>query len=192
MIRELRSEKREKFFSSALKLFVAQGVQKTSTAEIAKEAGTAAGTLFLYFPTKKELIHELTLKIGKEQSDTIKTLLEPSLSVRETFFTIWNGSVRWFMENMDAYQFFQQIRDSGMLEQDVIEESNKFFDYYYDAIQKGFKEGCIKPYPVEMIGGILYQNIVAIMNLIRTQSDPAKQEKFIEQGFDIFWDGIKQ
>ena len=55
MVRELSSEKRNNFMSSALKLFVANGVQHTSTAEIAKEAGTAAGTLFLYFPTKQDL-----------------------------------------------------------------------------------------------------------------------------------------
>jgi hypothetical protein len=29
------------------------------------------------------------------------------------------------------------------------------------------------------------------MNLIRTQTDPAKQEEITQQGFEIFWDGIK-
>jgi len=42
-----------------------------------------------------------------------------------------------------------------------------------------------------LIGGILYQQIVAIMNIIRMQPDPAKQEETIQQGFDIFWNGIK-
>jgi AcrR family transcriptional regulator len=191
MVRELSPEKNAKFLSSALRLFVANGVQNTSTAEIAQEAGTAAGTLFLYFSTKQDLIDELVLKIGKEQSDYIKTLLDPSLSVRESFFTIWAGSVHWFLENMDAYQYIQQVRDSGIISEDVIHESEKFFDYYYEAIQKGLKQGRIKPYPFELIGGILYQDIVAVMNLIRLQPDSAKQEIAIKLGFDIFWSGIK-
>jgi AcrR family transcriptional regulator len=191
MVRELSQEKRTKFLSSALKLFVTNGVQNTSTAEIAKGAETAAGTLFLYFPTKQDLVNDLVLQIGKEQSDTITSLLDPSFSARETFFTIWNGTVRWFLDHMDAYRYIQQVRDSGMVSEAVVQESGKFFGYYYDAILKGRQEGSIKPYPIELIGDFLYHDIVAVMNLIRTQPDPAKQEEITQQGFDIYWDGIK-
>ena len=191
MVRTLSPERRANLLNSALKLFVANGVKNTSTAEIAKRAGTASGTLFLYFPTKQELLNELVLKIGKEQSDFIKTLLEPSLSARDTFFMIWYGSVHWFLENMDAYQYIQQVRDSGMISESAIQESGKLLSYYYEAIQKGLKDNSIKPYPLDLIGGFLYQDIIAVMNLLRMQSDPAAQEEVIKVGFDIFWDGIK-
>lgn len=191
MARKLSPEKRIQFLSSALKLFVSNGVMNTSTSAIAKEAGTAAGTLFLYFPTKGDLIHELVLKIGKEQSETIKSLLATSLSVRDTFFTIWEGSIRWFLDNMEAFQYLRQVRDSGLIAAEVVAESEQFFDYYFQAIQKGLAENAIQSYPLELIGSLLYQNIVAVMNLIGAQPDPAKQEQYIRSGFNIFWDGIK-
>jgi AcrR family transcriptional regulator len=191
MVRSTSPEKRAKIMSSALRLFVTNGVQNTSTAQIAKEADIATGTLFLYFPTKQDLVHGLILKIAREQSDYLNTLLEPSLSARETFYTIWNGSIRWFLENMEAYQYVQQVRDSAMIADAVVQESNQYFSYYYQAIQKGFNEGSLKPYPLELIGGVLYQQIIAVMNLISLQPDPARQEEIIQQGFDIFWDGIK-
>lgn len=191
MIRKLAMDKRESFLDAALRLFVANGVQSTSTAAIAKEAGTASGTLFLYFPTKQDLIDELLLKIAREQADHTTALLKPSLSVRETFFTIWSSSIRWFLENMEAYQYVQQVRDTALVKQAVVQESNKFFEYYYQAIQKGLGEGAIKPYPAEVIGGFLYQDIVATMNILRTQATAEKREKTIQMGFDIFWDGIR-
>lgn len=191
MARKLRPEKRTQFLNSALKLFVANGIKNTSTSAIAKDAGTATGTIFLYFPTKQDLIHELVLKIGKKQSNYIKSSLTPSLSVRETFLTIWNGSVRWFLENPEAYQYIRQVRDSGLIAEEVIQESERFFDYYYDAIQRGLAEERIRPYPIELIGGMLYQNIVAVMNLIAAGSDPKAQNDYIQLGFNIFWDGIK-
>jgi AcrR family transcriptional regulator len=190
MVRELSTEKREKFLSAALKLFVAKGVQNTATAEIAKAAGTAAGTLFLYFPTKQELIHELVLRITKEESDYINSLLNPALSVRDTFFTIWSGSVRWLLDNPEAYQYSQQIRNSSLISDAVALETAKYFHFYYETIQRGLEEGCIKPYPIDLIGGFLYQDIVAVMNHLRLQADPAKQEESIRQGFELFWDGI--
>lgn len=169
---------------------MAKGVQNTSTAEIAKEAGTAAGTLFLYFPTKQHLINELVIEISREESEHINPLLDPSMSVRDTFFTIWDGSIHWLLENMDAYQYSQQIRDSGLVSEEAALKSGLYFRFYYDAIQKGLDEGSIKPFPVDLIGGFLYQGIVAVMNHIRMQPDPGQQEESIQQGFELFWDGI--
>jgi AcrR family transcriptional regulator len=191
MIRKLAPDKRESFLNAALQLFVANGVQNTSTAAIAKKAGTAAGTLFLYFPTKQDLINELVLKIAREQSDYMKTLLNPSLSVRDTFFTIWSGSIRWLLENIDIYEFSQQIRDSGFVKEAIVQETGKYFSYYYETIQRGLEEGLLKPYPVDLLGGFLYQDIAATMNLLRAQSNARKQEEIIQMGFDIFWDGIR-
>ena len=114
MVRELSSEKRERFLWAALKLFAANGVQNTSTAEIARAAGTASGTLFLYFPTKQALIDELAILISREESAHINRMLEPSMTARDAFYTIWTGSVRWLLENGDAYQFSQQIWDFGI------------------------------------------------------------------------------
>ncbi|MBN2388031.1 MAG: TetR/AcrR family transcriptional regulator [Anaerolineales bacterium] len=191
MVRNPSPEKRAAFLDTALRLFVARGVQNTSTAAIAQEAGTAAGTLFLYFATKQDLVDALVLKIGREQADYIETLLDPSHSAREAFFAIWEGSLRWFLKNMDAYHLIQQVRDSGLVSAAAVQESNQYFMYYYEAIQKGLAEGRIKAYPVEMIGGFLYQEIIAVMKLLAAQADLTRQDEIIRQGFDIFWDGIK-
>jgi AcrR family transcriptional regulator len=192
MARKLSPEKRVQFLNSALKLFVNNGVQNTSTNAIAKDAGTAAGTLFLYFPTKQDLIHELILDIVKEQSEYIRTLLNPSLSARDTFYAIWEGLIRWFIKHANAYRYVQQVRDSGMISDEVVQETNRHFGYFHEAIQKGFEQEKIKPYPVELIGEFLYRDFVAVMNLCNLQSDPAKQEEYIHNGFEMFWDGIKR
>lgn len=191
MIRKLSPEKRERFLNAALKLFVADGVQNTSTAAIAKEAGTAAGTLFLYFPTKQDLIDELVLNMVREQSGIIQSKLEQTFSARENFATIWEGTICWFIENIAIYKYVQQVRDSGVVSDTVIQETNESFAYYYDAINKGLAENSIMPYPIELIGEMLYREIIAVMNLVSNQPDSEKQEEYIRLGFDIFWNGIK-
>ncbi len=185
------AQKRDQLLAAALKLFVGQGVQNTSTAQIAKEAGMASGTLFLYFPTRQHLLDALVHQIARAQTENITALLAPDLTARESFFVIWSSSLRWFIANLPAYQFIQQVRDTGMISATVIQETDKTFAFYYAAIQKGLAEGSIRPYPPELIGGFLYQDIVAVMNLIRMQPDPARYDDWINQGFDIFWNGIK-
>ncbi|MBN1372761.1 MAG: TetR/AcrR family transcriptional regulator [Anaerolineaceae bacterium] len=190
MVRTLNPERREKFLNAALALFVEKGVQNTTTAEIAQAAGAAAGTLFLYFPTKQDLIDELALQISRAQTERINSLLDPELSARESFYAIWRGSVGWFVENPLAYRYILQVRDSGMISTEVVKETGLLFNFYYAAIQKGLQEKVIHPYPVDLIGGFLYQNIVAITNYIQMQPDPVRRQEALEMGFDIFWNGI--
>jgi AcrR family transcriptional regulator len=190
MGRRLTDEKKAKFLACALTLFAANGVQNTSTAAIAREAGTAAGTLFLYFPTKQHLVHQLILQVSRDQSDSIRSLLEPSLSAHEMFWRIWDGSLRWFLTNRDAFHFVMHVRHSGLIDPEVIQESQGHFDYYFHAIQKGLQEGAIKPFPFELIGEMLYQEIVGVMSLIETQPDPGRREQYVRDGFDIFWNGV--
>jgi AcrR family transcriptional regulator len=191
MARKLDPDKKERFLNTALELFVANGVQNTSTAAIARETGTAAGTLFLYFPTKQDLIEELVLEISREQANNINTKLATTNSAQEMFFAIWEGVIYWFRDHLEAYQYIQQVRDTGILSARVIKETTQLFDFYYLAIQKGISEQVIKPYPVELIGEMLYRDIVAVMNLIKMQPDPETQEAYIRSGFEIFWNGIK-
>jgi AcrR family transcriptional regulator len=192
MARTRSPDKREAFLQAALALFAADGVSQTSTAAIAAKAGTASGTLFIYFPTKQDLIDELVLRISREQSEYIKGLLHPSLSARDAFFTIWEGSIRWFRDNPEAYQYVQQVRDSGLIGEEAVQASQTFLNYYFVAMEKGWDEGSIKPYPPELVGGVLYQNVVAVMNLLRSQPEADKAEMYIQAGFAIFWDGIKE
>jgi AcrR family transcriptional regulator len=192
MARKLSPERKEKFMEAALKLFAEKGVQNASTAAIAKEAGSAAGTLFLYFPTKQDLVDELVLQISSENAASVKSNLSPDRSAHDTFWTIWQSYIRWFLEHEEAYRYIRQVMDSGLpVAEEVSQETAKNLDYFFAAIQKGLAGGAIKPYPAELIGGILYQDIVAVMNLIREQPDSAKQEEIIENGFDIFWNGIR-
>jgi AcrR family transcriptional regulator len=191
MVRELSGDKRERLLQAALRLFAANGIQNTSTAEIAAEAKVASGTLFLYFPTKQHLVNELVILVSKQEAEHINSLLNPSMSVRDTFVTIWDGSIRWLLEHPEVFQYSQQVRHSGLVSEAATQESGKYFSFYYETIQRGLQEGSIKPYPIDLIGGFLYQDIVAVMNHIRMQPDQNEITETIQKGFDLFWDGIK-
>ena len=60
-----------------------------------------------------------------------------------------------------------------------VEETAQLFDFYFIAIQKGLAEQVIKPYPVELIGEMLYRDMVAVMNggtiKLRLRRKPASQ-----------------
>ncbi len=51
---------REKIISTAAFLITKQGAENTSLSDIARESGISKGTLYYYYPTKSELIFEIT------------------------------------------------------------------------------------------------------------------------------------
>ena len=59
MARKIDPEKRSAILQAARKLFKEQGFDNTTIAEIAKEAGIANGTVYLYFKSKIEIARAL-------------------------------------------------------------------------------------------------------------------------------------
>lgn len=51
---------REKILQTASKLMIEYGVAQTSLADIAREVGISKGTLFYYYPSKAELIFDIS------------------------------------------------------------------------------------------------------------------------------------
>ena len=60
---ENKQQKSDAHYRSAYDLFIEQGIEKTSISDIAKYAGVAKGTFYLYFTDKYELRDRLIAKI---------------------------------------------------------------------------------------------------------------------------------
>jgi hypothetical protein len=56
-----------------------------------------------------------------------KEQLNPNLSVRDTFFVIWYGTILWFINNIDAFLYIQQVRDSSLIAEDVVQKSERVY-----------------------------------------------------------------
>lgn len=120
---------------------------------------------------KQELLDALVRWIGVEQSASVRARLIPALSAGE-FGAIWPGGVEWFLTHPDAYQFLQQVRDTGLISDAAVQEAAQSLSSYFEAIQKGLRAGAIKPYPADLIGRLPYQDMVAVLNHIRVHGDP--------------------
>src|SRR3984885_7289904 len=63
-----RSDKRDRILRAAVKVFAKNGFYATRVSEVAKAAGVADGTIYLYFKSKDELLRSLF-------EDRVETLL---------------------------------------------------------------------------------------------------------------------
>ena len=79
------NEKKQSILDASLKLFVENGFHGTSTAEIAKTAGVATGTLFHYFKTKEELINSLYLHTKESMLNEISGKYDDKIIIQRKY-----------------------------------------------------------------------------------------------------------
>jgi AcrR family transcriptional regulator len=72
-----KSERRDAILAAARKVFAQRGYDGTTVADIAREAGVAAGTVYLYYSSKTDLFAALNLRLYKVINEAIASAEAP-------------------------------------------------------------------------------------------------------------------
>jgi AcrR family transcriptional regulator len=104
-------DKRSALLQAALELFAENGFNGSPTSLIAKRAGVANGTLFLYFKNKEELIRELFREV-RAQIDGVILDSPAEMPVRERFLQSFDRLLRFFLANPQEFKFVEQYHFS--------------------------------------------------------------------------------
>ena len=78
-----RTEKRERILSAAERVFARRGFFAARVSEIAKDAGVADGTIYLYFKSKDDLLISLFERRMQQVNDTLRAAVAGIKSPRE-------------------------------------------------------------------------------------------------------------
>ncbi|MDQ0391275.1 TetR/AcrR family transcriptional regulator [Labrys monachus] len=94
MARPKSENKRDAIVAAAIEVIAAQGLS-APTATIANEAGIANGSLFIYFPTKTDLLNAVYVALKVEMSAAALDGLNVEQDVRQQLFLTWSNWLRW-------------------------------------------------------------------------------------------------
>ena len=105
-VRETR-DKRQAILGAARDLFAERGYDETTIAEIARAAGVAVGTVYLYFSNKHEIQIDVCLALKTEIAGVIRSPAILTLPLRQVPRAIIEASFRSSRENMRFMTFYQ-------------------------------------------------------------------------------------
>lgn len=149
MGKEMNS-KETAILEAAIKVINKKGFNAATTKEIAREAGVAEGTIFNYFPTKKDILHQLILKaVGQISPQIAMDSLDSTLGKIKTMDgetalrNFFKDRVKLCVENMNLLkigliesQYDPDLRD--ILGKDMFSPSQTMIEQYFnDAIASG-------------------------------------------------------
>lgn len=190
MARETDTEKRDQILNATLKLITENGFDATPMSAIASEAGIAAGTIYLYFRNKEELINILYITMKGRMMSSITEGYEKSLPVSKSFEAIWKNYVRHIMSKPVEFRFCELFSNSPHVNRLAKEEGVKLLQPVKDLYERGRKEKVIKNLPDEIITAQLFSPVNSLVK--QHFSNQFKlTEKNIDTVFRLCWEGIK-
>ncbi|AXI07802.1 TetR family transcriptional regulator [Oceanobacillus zhaokaii] len=141
-----REQKKKDILRAALALFIENGVQKVSIAEIAKEAKVSQVTIYNYFDSKENLIN-LVFKLYVDQIwDEMKVLLSSDLPYEEKIKQMISFEKNMANQSMNNV-FFQDLLEDYATGQSYVEEVylKEGLPLLIDFVNDGKNQGYIDP-----------------------------------------------
>jgi TetR/AcrR family fatty acid metabolism transcriptional regulator len=141
-----KNNKKELIIDAAIKVFAQKGFYTANVADVAKEAGVADGTIYLYFKNKDDLLISLFETKMEEILKRFSSLLEDCLNARDKLYNFIHLYFQLIAEDQNLAEVFQvELRQSSKFLKDY--HNQKFIDFLNllgNIIHDGQKDGLFK------------------------------------------------
>lgn len=147
-----KEEIREAILQAAMKLFIENGVQKTTIRKIAELIEYTPGAIYSYFKNKDEIYIELHRRgFEKLFSYMLQVFEVPDL--RERFIRLGEVYIRFALENPELYtlMFIADCVKEVILESDQWDEGNKTYTVLQNMVRDCMNAGVLPEGDVDTV-----------------------------------------
>jgi len=141
-----KNNKKELIINAAIKVFAQKGFYTANVADVAKEAGVADGTIYLYFKNKDDLLISLFETKMEEILKRFSSLVYDKQTAKEKLHQFIHLYFQLIEEDQNLAEVFQvELRQSSKFLKDY--HNQKFIDFLNligNIIHQGQKEGRFK------------------------------------------------
>lgn len=176
---------------AALKLVLKTGFSSLKMADVAKEAGLATGTLYVYYVSKESLINALYVETKKE---IVSVLLNPENqgeSVYKTFKNMWNAYFEFCMRHLDKMIFAEQFLFSGLISPENIKLTEEFLAPLDDFLLQAMALGLIREMDVQILKAHMSGSLHEIVKYL-SKSENINPIMDKELFFELTWNSIRK
>ncbi|OJJ19474.1 hypothetical protein BKI52_21950 [marine bacterium AO1-C] len=191
MARPRDTNKIDLIYKAALNLVVKIGYVELKMSDVAKEAGIATGTLYIYFSNKEDLINKLYLHLKKQNTREIVGKYQPEDAFFINFKRVWYKYLE--ISSRDPHQmiFLEQYFRSPYLREDTKKQTEELLTPIAELIVAGQQQGLVKEVPADILLSYL---IGAVNEIVKVHFDKNQKmsQATIDACFEMSWHSIKR
>lgn len=176
--------KRQAIIEAARELFAKQGYENTTIAQIARAAGVAVGTVYLYFQNKRQVLLHVSLTLDETIASTIWSPELLTIPLRQVPRLLIEKSFRSCHENsrvMKLYHLDVQTTEEAAIFHAQSERITEALDAYFRHI---VAQGQVKPFDTLMYAKLLNTLVEATLKqcfvIENGQNEDLYRERLIE------------
>lgn len=144
-----RIEKNHKYhqiLEAAVKVFARQGFHQSTVAQIAKEAGVADGTIYLYFKNKDDILVQFFSFRAKQVFESFREEVDRAQTSAGKLRNLVRRHLAEFQRDRDGAVVYQveTHQNSRMAEAQIREMSQMYRHLIAEIIEQGQQEGTIR------------------------------------------------
>ncbi len=185
----VRSNKREIIFNTALDLIAVHGLHNTPMSLVSSASGVSTGAIYHHFESKEVLINELYLHIKEEIHRAVFTGFDDT-DYREGFNTIWSNYFHFLIQHPNVLSFAEQCSTAPIIKNSTRQEAAQFISPLIGFIQKGISEKILMPHDINFILAIINSNVVAMAKL-HISHHLTITEEIEAQAIEASWKSLK-
>ena len=191
MARPRDTNKIDLIYKAALNLVVKIGYVELKMSDVAKGAGIATGTLYIYFSNKEDLINKLYLHLKQQKTKEIMQDYNPDDPFFTSFKRIWHQYLAASSKEPQQMMFLEQYARSPYLRAETRQQTERLLAPVTDLLVVGQQQGMVKDVPVEVLMGYLIGAVHEIVKIHFDKNEPISQAT-IDACFEMSWHCVRK
>jgi len=188
---KLKDDDKLRAIASATFTLVEQtGLSGLTMAAIAREAGLATGTLYVYFKSKEELMVALYEQAKTETAATLMQGDDPKAPFRSRFQRMWTNWLDHRLTHYAQVVFLEQYYNSPWFSEESRNLSARLFKDWVDLIEAAKAHQILKNVPTPLLINSFAGSVRETANLLRSGT-LTRTNTHLAMAFGLCWDGIK-
>lgn len=195
---------RDKILETAEKLFLEKGFSQTTISDISDVSEYSRRTIYTYYLSKEDILHNIIAKALERLRDDIKETLDVNLDFfiqyKDICRAIYNYQINCpiAFENIERYKA-QKINPDNISDaaRRIFLLGNEINELLFSYVQKGISNGIVYNdiSPMQTVY-ILYSNITSVIKLVQNKENfilkslSVTKEEFLDYSFKQIINGI--
>ena len=142
-----KNSKYQQILQAAIKIFARQGYYKSTVSQVAREAGVADGTIYLYFKNKDDILDHFFSHKTREVFSCFQQEVQRVDNASDKLKNLIRRHLLEFENDRDmavVYQVETRMR-RRLSDRKIKEMSDMYFDLVSSIVRQGQQEGVIRP-----------------------------------------------
>ncbi len=140
------NDKYQRILEAAVKVFAEQGFYQSTISQIAREAGVADGTIYLYFKNKDDILVQFFSYKTKLVFDRFREEVDKADNCFEKLRNLVRRHLEEFQNDRNMAVLYQAEthQNSRLVEEQIKEMSKLYLDIVSEIVEQGQEEGRIR------------------------------------------------